>query len=70
MTMGLGRWGFLPYRIKRDCIVLMIPAIDNPTERQEILLSSLPPGRYLGAVWEALVACGVQASGNLPGDRA
>ncbi len=66
--MGEGR--FLPPRIKRECIVLSIPSIDNTGERQEMLLSSLPPGRYLRAVWDALVACGVQASGDPPQDQA
>ena len=66
--MGEGR--FLPPRIKRECIVLSIPSIANTDERQEILLSSLPPGRYLRAVWDALVACGVQASGDPPQDQA
>ena len=68
MTMGEGR--FLPPRIKRECIVISMPSIDNPGERQEILLSSMPPGRYLRAVWDALVACGVRASGDPPQDQA
>ena len=66
--MGEGR--FLPPRIKRECIVLAIPSIDSPYERQEILLSSQPPRHYLRAVWDALVACGVQASADPPQDRA
>lgn len=64
MKMGQGR--FLPPRIKRDCIVISIPAIDNPNERQEILLSSLPPRRDLGAAWDALASCGVPTSGKPP----
>lgn len=68
MKMGQGR--FLPPRAKRDCIVLSIPSIDNPDDRQVILLSSVPPWHYLRAAWDALVACGVQASGDPPGDTA
>ena len=68
MRMGQGR--FLPPRIKRDCIVLSIPSIDNPNDRQEILLSSVPPWHYLPASWDALVTCGVRASGDPPGDTA
>jgi hypothetical protein len=67
MTMGEGR--FLPPQIKRECIVLSIPSIDNADERQVILLSSLPPRRYLRAAWDSLAACGVQASGDPPQDR-
>jgi hypothetical protein len=67
MTTGEGR--FLPPQINRECIVLSIPSIDNTHERQEILLSSLPPGRRLRAAWDALVVCGVLASGDPPQDR-
>lgn len=68
MAMVEGR--FLPPRIKRECIVLSIPSIDNPGGRQEIVLSSQPPRRYRRADCDALVACGVQASGEPPQDRA
>jgi hypothetical protein len=62
MEMGKGR--FRPPRINRDCIVLSIPPIDDASVKQEILLSSW--GRDLRAAWEALVLCGVQASGDPP----
>ncbi len=65
MKTGLGN--FLPPRVKRDCIVLSIPSIDAPNSEQEILISSIPPWRQdLSAAWDALVACGVQASGDPP----
>lgn len=64
MTMGQG-W-FLPPKIKRDCIMLSIPAIKNARERQEILLAARPPRSGLGEAWQALVACGVRASGGGP----
>jgi len=65
MKMGLG--SFRPPRVKRDCIVLIIPSIDKPNAEQEILISSVPPWRQdLSAACDALVACGVQASGVPP----
>lgn len=64
MKMGSGR--FLPPVVARDCIVLSIPAIDKPEERQEILLASRPPRHNLRGAWDALVACGVQATGHPP----
>jgi hypothetical protein len=69
--MKMGRGNFLPPWVKRDCIVLSIPAIDDAGAEQEILISSAPPWRHdLSAAWDALVACGVRASGPPPGDRA
>jgi hypothetical protein len=62
MTMGEGR--FRPPRIKRECIVLSIPSIDDATGEQVILLSSWR--RELRAAWDALVASGVHASGDPP----
>ena len=65
--MKMGQGNFLPPWVKRDCIVLSIPSIDTANANQEILLSSVPPLRQdLSAVWDALVACGVQASGEPP----
>jgi hypothetical protein len=65
MKMGRGR--FLPPWISRDCIVLSIPSIDDATKEQEILISSTPPlGRDLRGTWDALVMCGVHASGDPP----
>jgi hypothetical protein len=65
--MKVGGGNFLPPRVKRDCIVLSIPSIDTANANQEILLSSVPPWRQdLSAAWDALVACGVQASGDPP----
>jgi hypothetical protein len=65
--METGRGNFLPPWVKRDCIVLSIPSIGGPNAEQEILLSSVPPLRHdLGTAWDALVACGVQASGDPP----
>jgi hypothetical protein len=64
MKMAVGR--FLPPRIKRDCIVLSIPSLDNPDDRQEILLSSRPPRNDLRGAWDALLASGVVASGDPP----
>src|SRR5207245_11632672 len=43
--MKVGRGNFLPPKVKRDCIVLSIPSIDNANAEQEILLSSIPPSR-------------------------
>ncbi len=63
MKMGMGR--FLPPRIKRECIILTIPSIDDPKAEQEILLSH-PEPHDLRAEWDALVACGVSASGDPP----
>jgi hypothetical protein len=63
MKMGLGN--FLPPRVKRDCIILSIPSIDEPNAEQEILISSVPPLRQdLSAAWDALVVCGVRVSGD------
>ncbi len=53
MTTGRGR--FLPPKVTRTWIVLSIPAIYRPEERQEILLSSLPPSTVLRHSWDALV---------------
>lgn len=65
--MKVGQGNFLPPKVKRDCIVLSIPSIDNANAEQEILLSSIPPSRNdLSATWDALVACGVEASGDPP----
>jgi len=65
--MKMGQGNFLPPWVKRDCIVLSIPSIDSANEVQEILLSSTPPFRHdLSTAWDALVACGVQATGDLP----
>ncbi len=65
--MKVGHANFLPPKVKRDCIVLSIPSIDNANAEQEILLSSIPPSRNdLSAAWDALVACGVEASGDPP----
>ena len=65
--MKVGQGNFLPPKVKRDCIVLSIPSIDNANAEQEILLSSIPPSRNdLSAAWDALVACGVEASGDPP----
>jgi len=64
MKMGVGR--FLPPRIKRACIVLSIPSLDNPDDRQEILLTSRPPRNDLRGAWDALLASGVVASGDPP----
>jgi len=65
MKVGEGR--FLPPRIKRDCIVLSIPSIDDAATDQETLLSSWR--RELKGAWDALAACGVQPSGSSPADR-
>lgn len=62
MKMGEGR--FRPPRIKRDCIVLSIPSIDDANGEQEILVSSWR--HELGAAWDALVSCGVHATGDPP----
>jgi len=62
MKRGQGR--FLPPRVKRECIVLSIPSIDNRELAQEILLSSWR--RELRAAWDALSACGVRAVGDAP----
>jgi hypothetical protein len=65
--MKVGQGNFLPPKVKRDCIVLSIPSIDNASAEQEILLSSTPPSRDdLSAAWDALVACGVEASSDPP----
>lgn len=65
MRMGLGN--FLPPRVKRECIILSIPSIDDPNAEQEILISSIPPWRQdLSVAWDALVVCGVHASGDPP----
>ena len=65
--MKVGQGNFLPPKVKRDCIVLSIPSIDNASAEQEILLSSTPPSRDdLSAAWDALVAWGVEASGDPP----
>jgi hypothetical protein len=69
--MKMGRGNFLPPWVKRDCIVLSIPAIDEASAEQEILISSVPPWRHdLRAAWDALAACGVQASGAPTEDQA
>lgn len=66
MKVDQGR--FLPPRIKRECIVLSIPSIDDAKVEQKILLSSWR--RELRGAWDALIACGVRASGDSPLDRA
>jgi hypothetical protein len=62
MKMGEGR--FPPPRVKRDCIVLTIPSIDDASSEQEILLSSWQ--HELHGAWGALLACGVHAAGDPP----
>jgi hypothetical protein len=65
--MKVGQRNFLPPYIQRDCIILSVPSIDSANAEQEILLSSTPPLRDdLSAAWDALVACGVEASGDPP----
>lgn len=64
--MSVARGRFLPPRIQRDCIVLSIPAINNTGDRQEILVTARPPHSDLREAWDALVACGVHASGHAP----
>jgi hypothetical protein len=64
--MSVDRGRFLPPKVQRDCIVLSIPAIDNTGDRQEILLAPRPPRNDLREAWDALVACGVHASGDAP----
>lgn len=64
--MKVGQGSFLPPRVKRDCIALSIPGIDKADVQQEILLASRPPRDDLRAAWDALVTCGVQASGEPP----
>jgi hypothetical protein len=63
MRMGQGR-RFLPPRVQRDCIVLSIPSIADASGEQEILLSSWR--HELRAAWDALLVCGVHASGDPP----
>ena len=65
--MKVGQGNFLPPKVKRDCIVLAVPSIDDANAEQEILLSSVPPWRQdLSAAWDALAACGVEVSGDPP----
>ena len=65
--MKVGQGKFLPPKVKRDCIVLAVPSIDDANAEQEILLSSVPPWRQdLSAAWDALAACGVEVSGDPP----
>ena len=65
--MKVGQGNFLPPKVKRDCIVLAVPSIDDANAEQEILLSSVPPWRQdLRAAWDALAACGVEVSGDPP----
>ena len=63
MKMGVGL--FLPPAIKRDCIALSVPSVDNPHVRQELLLSYSTPNS-LRTAWDALAACGTQAVGEPP----
>lgn len=68
--MKMGRGNFLPPWVKRDCIVLSMPAIGDASAEQEIRIASVPPWRHdLRAAWDALAACGVQASGTPPEDQ-
>jgi hypothetical protein len=65
--MKVGQGHFLPPWIKRECIVLSIPSIDDASVEQQILISSVPPRRRdLRAAWDALATCGVHASGDPP----
>jgi len=65
--MKAGQRNFLPPYVQRDCIILSVPSIDSANVEQEILLSCTPPLRDdLSAAWDALVACGVEASGDPP----
>lgn len=64
--MKLGTGNFLPPAVKRDCILLSIPAIDDQAKQQEIALASRPTRRDLRSAWEALAACGVEPSSDGP----